>query len=218
MYNYILFDLDGTLTDPKVGITECVRYSLPFVGIDPPETDSLLGFIGPPLVDSYMKYFDLSKEQSLFALEKYRERFSAVGMFENSLYDGIPQMLSSLFSAGKTLAVASLKPEPFVKKILAHFDIEKYFSAICGSDFEGKKHTKFQIISEALNKLDVAKEHLSEVLMVGDRENDILGAKEAGIHSAGVRFGYAFPGELEAAGATHILSAPEEITQIVLEN
>ncbi len=218
MYNYILFDLDGTLTDPKVGITECVRYSLPFVGIDPPDADSLLGFIGPPLVDSYVKYFDMSKEQALFALEKYRERFSTVGMYENSLYDGVEEMLSSLFSAGRTLAVASLKPEPFVKKILAHFGIEKYFSVIKGSDFEGKKHTKFQIIAEALDGLSVTKEQLGEVLMIGDRENDILGAREAGIHSVGVRFGYASPGELEAAGATHILSAPEEITQIVLEN
>ena len=216
MYNYILFDLDGTLTDPKEGITECVRYSLPFVGIDPPDADSLLGFIGPPLVDSYMKYFSLSKEQSLLALEKYRERFSTVGMFENKLYDGIEEMCETLVSAGKTLAVASLKPELFVKKILAHFGIEKYFSAVCGSDFEGKKHTKFQIISEAFEKLDINENVLSSVLMVGDRAGDIEGATEAGIDSVGVTFGYAAPGELEDAGATYIAPSTADISCIIL--
>ena len=215
MFKYVLFDLDGTLTDPKEGITGCVRYSLPFLGIEPPSTEKLLPFIGPPLVDSYKKYFNMTDEQASFAVAKYRERFSTVGLFENRVYEGIPEMLSSLKNAGCILAVASLKPLIFVEKILKRFSLDKYFSAVCGSDLEGTKHTKKQIIDDALGILNPPS--LDEIIMVGDRDGDITGAKEAKISSLGVTYGYAEPGELSAAGADFIAHSPIEILDIILK-
>ena len=117
MFKYILFDLDGTLTDPKEGITGCVRYALPFFGIQPPPPEDLLDFIGPPLVDSFMRRFDMTKTDAELATAKYRERFSTIGMFENRVYDGGPEMLESLKNAGCILAVASLKPLVFVERL-----------------------------------------------------------------------------------------------------
>lgn len=148
MYKYVLFDLDGTLTDPKEGITGCVQHALRAMDITPPEKDELLDFIGPPLVDSFIRRFGMSQENAEFALKKYRERFSTVGMFENRVYDGVPEMLEALKDAGCILAVASLKPLVFVEKILDKFELKEYFSAICGSDLEGTKHTKKQIIED----------------------------------------------------------------------
>ena len=216
MYKYILFDLDGTLTDPKEGITGCVRYALPFLGIDPPPSDELLDFIGPPLVDSFIRRFGMTKEDAEFTLQKYRERFSTVGMFENRVYDGVPKMLEHLKNAGCTLAVASLKPLVFVEKILEKFSLSKFFSVIAGSDLEGKKHTKKQIIDDVLSALPPISK--SNIVMVGDRYQDIEGAKQAGIISIGVTYGYAAIGELESAGADYICATPAEVVKILLCN
>ena len=215
MIKYVLFDLDGTLTDPKEGITKCVQYALKSLGIEPPHADELLDFIGPPLEESFIRRFDMSKEQAGLALKKYRERFSIVGMFENKVYGGIHEMLETLKASGLTLAVASLKPLVFVEKILEKFSLKDYFSAIAGSDLEGTKHTKKQIIDDVFATL--SPESLSEVILVGDRYQDIEGAKEAGILSLGVRYGYAEKGELENAGADYIANSPIEITEIILK-
>ena len=215
MIKYVLFDLDGTLTDPKEGITKCVQFALEEMGINPPPTDELLDFIGPPLVDSFIRRFGMTIGDAEFALKKYRERFSTVGMFENKVYDGIPEMLRILKDSGLTLAVASLKPLIFVEKILEKFDLKKYFSAIAGSDLEGTKHTKKQIIDDAFAV--PSPDNLSEVIMVGDRYQDIEGAKEAGILSLGVRYGYAEKGELEAEGTDFIADTPAEVTDIILK-
>ena len=215
MIKYVLFDLYGTLTDPKEGITKCVQYALKSLGIEPPHADELLDFIGPPLEESFIRRFDMSKEQAGLALKKYRERFSIVGMFENKVYGGIHEMLETLKASGLTLAVASLKPLVFVEKILEKFSLKDYFSAIAGSDLEGTKHTKKQIIDDVFATL--SPESLSEVIMVGDRYQDIEGAKEAGILSLGVRYGYAEKGELENAGADYIANSPIEITEIILK-
>ena len=216
MYKYILFDLDGTLTDPKEGITGCVRYALPFLGIDPPPSDELLDFIGPPLVDSFIRRFGMTKEDAEFALQKYRERFSTVGMFENRVYADVPKMLKQLKNAGCTLAVASLKPLVFVEKILEKFSLSKFFSVIAGSDLEGKKHTKKQIIDDVLSALPPISK--SDIVMVGDRYQDIEGAKQAGIISIGVTYGYAAIGELESAGADYVCATPAEVVKILLCN
>lgn len=215
MIKYALFDLDGTLTDPKEGITKCVQHALKSMGITPPPTDELLDFIGPPLVDSFIRRFDMTTDDAEFALKKYRERFSTVGMFENRVYDGIPETLEILKDSGLTLAVASLKPLVFVEKILEKFDLKKYFSAIAGSDLEGTKHTKKQIIDDVFAVL--SPDNLSEVIMIGDRYQDIEGAKEAGVLSLGVRYGYAKEGELETAGADFIANSPDQITDIILK-
>lgn len=215
MIKYVIFDLDGTLTDPKEGITGCVQHALKCMNIKPPEKDELLDFIGPPLVESFIRRFDMNKEQAEFALKKYRERFSTVGMFENRVYSGVPEMLESLKSAGFILAVASLKPLVFVEKILEKFEIKNYFSAVAGSDLEGTKHTKKQIIDDALVALPPVSP--CNIIMVGDRYQDVEGAKEAGILSLGVRYGYAMPNELETAGADFIADTPEEVTEIILK-
>ena len=215
MFKYVLFDLDGTLTDPKEGITGCVQYALESMGMNPPEKDKLLDFIGPPLVDSFIRRFGMSQEDAEFALKKYRERFSTVGMYENKVYDGVPQMLETLKKEGYILAVASLKPLVFVEKILEKFELKKYFSAIAGSDLEGTKHTKKQIIDDALAFLPPISPR--EVVMVGDRYQDIEGANEAGVFSIGVKYGYASENELENAGADFIANTPEEVTDIILK-
>ncbi len=215
MIKYVLFDLDGTLTDPKEGITGCVQHALKCMNIEPPEKDELLSFIGPPLVDSFMKYFGMTKEDAEIALLKYRERFSTVGMFENKVYDGIPEMLERLKTAGLTLAVASLKPLVFVEKILEKFELKKYFSAVSGSDLEGTKHTKKQIIDDVLAMLPPLSP--DGIIMVGDRYQDVEGAKEAGIKSIGVKYGYAAENELEDAGADSIAHTPKEVAEIILK-
>ena len=214
MYKYVLFDLDGTLTDPKEGITGCVQHALSCMDIEPPEKDELLDFIGPPLVDSFIRRFDMTQEKAEFALSKYRERFSTIGMFENRVYEGVPEMLGKLKDAGCILAVASLKPLVFVEKILEKFELKKYFSAVAGSDLEGTKHTKKQIIDDALADLPPVSTH--EIIMVGDRYQDIEGAQEAGIFSLGVKYGYAAEGELE--NADFIADTPAEVAEIILKD
>ena len=127
---YILFDLDGTLTDPKEGITRCVQYALEKSGIEPPAQDKLTCFIGPPLIDSFMKYYNMTREEAVQAVEKYRERFSSVGLFENKVFDGIENMLSGLKKSDMILAVSTSKPEVYAKRILDKFELSKYFNVI----------------------------------------------------------------------------------------
>ena len=153
MKEYLLFDLDGTLTDPKVGITTCVQYALKEFGIEEPDLDKLEPFIGPPLKDSFKEFYGFSDEDAQKAVEKYRERFSEIGLFENDVYDGIPQMLRLLQSRGMYLAVASSKPTVFVEQILEHFDLRRYFKVVVGSDLDGSRVNKDEVVLEALNRL-----------------------------------------------------------------
>ena len=132
MKKYLLFDLDGTLTDPKVGITSCVQYALKSFGIEEPDLDKLEPFIGPPLKESFMEFYQMSEEDAWKAVEKYRERFTTTGLFENEVYEGIPQMLHTLQSKGLFLAVASSKPTVYVEQILEHFNLSKYFKVVVG--------------------------------------------------------------------------------------
>ena len=150
MYQYILFDLDGTLTDPKVGITSCVQYSLHKMGIEEPDLDKLEPFIGPPLLDSYREYYGLNEEEARQAIEFYRERFSVKGLFENKVYPGIPELLQKLQENGRKLAIASSKPTVYVKQILTHFDIEKYFAVIVGSELDGRRTRRCRIASQLI--------------------------------------------------------------------
>ncbi len=150
MKNYLLFDLDGTLTDPKEGICTCVQYALSAMGIEEPDLDKLEPFIGPPLKDSFQEFYHMSEEQAQAAVEKYRERFQDKGIFENKLYPGIPEMLRALNSKGMFLGVASSKPTVFVKKILEHFEIARYFKVIVGSELDGTRTNKDEVVAEAL--------------------------------------------------------------------
>lgn len=218
MKEYLLFDLDGTLTDPKVGITTCVQYALKEFGIEEPDLDKLEPFIGPPLKDSFMQYYNFSEEDALKAIEKYRERFGEVGIYENDVYEGIPQMLRLLQSRGMFLAVASSKPTEYVERILEHFDLRRYFKVVVGSEMDGTRVNKDEVVLEALNRLFAYKPiKYEKVYMIGDRKFDVEGAKEIGVESIGVTYGYGSAEELQAAGADHIVNSVEELRLLLMK-
>jgi phosphoglycolate phosphatase len=206
-YNVILFDLDGTLTDSADGIVNSVVYALERKGIPYASKQALRRFVGPPLQDSFRDYCGFSDEQAKEMVRIFREYFTQKGIYENAVYDGVPEMLDSLCKAGYTLAVATSKPEAFAEQILARFDLAKYFTVIAGASMDGT--TKPVVIRQALSRL--ATEPSDRVLMVGDREHDVLGAKEVGIASLGVLYGYGDEEELRGAGADHIARTPAEI-------
>jgi phosphoglycolate phosphatase-like HAD superfamily hydrolase/membrane protease YdiL (CAAX protease family) len=217
MKKYLLFDLDGTLTDPKVGICTCVQYALSSFGIEEPDLDKLEPFIGPPLKDSFMKYYDMDEARAEAAIEKYRERFRDTGIFENKLYDGIPQMLNALNSQGMFMAVASSKPTEFVRRILDHFGIGKYFKVVVGSEMDGTRVRKEEVIQEALKQLfgnwPVEK---TKVYMIGDRSYDVEGARKVGVECVGVTYGYGSMEELREAKCDYIVRSVEELQKFLL--
>ena len=217
MFSYILFDLDGTLSDPKQGICGSVQYALKSFGIEEPDIDRLEPFIGPPLRDSFMKYYGFTPEQAEEAVAKYRERFSVTGKYENTLYPGIAPLLHDLVRAGAKLAIASSKPTVYVEDILVHFGIRQYFDIVVGSELDGTRDRKEEVVDEALRQLDEkygAKP--CEVVMVGDRCFDVEGAKAAGTRSVAVTYGYAQPGELGQAGADIIVRDVEGLRQVLM--
>lgn len=217
MKNYLLFDLDGTLTDPKIGICTCVQYALASFGIEEPDLDKLEPFIGPPLKDSFMKFYGMDDSQADTAVEKYRERFRETGIFENKLYEGIPQLLQTLNSKGMFLAVASSKPTVFVERILEHFQIRKYFKVVVGSELDGSRGRKSEVVEEALRQLFGDKPvEKDKVYMIGDRCYDIEGAREAGVDSVGVTYGYGNMEELREAKADYIVRSVEELQRFLL--
>lgn len=217
MKQYLLFDLDGTLTDPKVGITTCVQYALHSLGIEEPDLDKLEPFIGPPLKESFRQFYHLNEEQVEEAVKKYRERFQDVGLFENELYKGIPEMLRTLQSKGVFLAVASSKPTVFVQRILEHFQIAKYFKVVVGSELDGTRVEKEEVVKEALSQLFGDKPiQYDKVYMIGDRKFDIEGARAIGVESVGVAYGYGSMEELKAAKADYIVRDVEELQKFLL--
>ncbi len=216
MYDLILFDLDGTLTDPKEGITNCVKYALEHFGIRETDMKKLLKFIGPPLYDSFRELYGFSHDDANLAVEKYRERFSVTGLFENAVLDGAEKLLKSLAENGKTLALATSKPYVFAKRIIEKYALADYFKYAVGAELDGTRNHKHEVIAEVLN---IAKpEDLSRVVMIGDRKQDILGAKKCGIASIGVRCGYAEENELENAGADFIFENLDKVRTFLLNN
>lgn len=229
MISKLLFDLDGTLTDPKEGICKSVQYALRAFGIEEPDIDKLEPFIGPPLVDSFMQFYGMTKERAAEAVVKYRERFSVRGWSENIVYEGIPHMLQSLRDAGYVLAVASSKPTVFVERILTHFGLRDAFSVVVGSELDGRRINKDEVILEALRQLFGMSDGVlpgsvsrggamqDELLMIGDRKFDVEGAHALGIRCVGVAYGYAQPGELEEAGADFLADSPDRLSELLLE-
>lgn len=213
MYEYILFDLDGTLTDPKEGITKSVQYALASVDINEPDLDKLEPFIGPPLHESFMDFYGFDRETAMKLVEKYRERFNVTGIFENKIYPGIADMLKVLKEAGCKLSIASSKPTVLVERILEHFAIRKYFDCVVGSNLDGTRTKKEEVVEEALFQLACVKER---TVMVGDRKFDIEGARAFGLMGVGVSFGYAQGNELEEAGADYIVDSVEELQNLLL--
>lgn len=215
MYGTVLFDLDGTLTDPGIGITNSVMYALKKYGIEPSDRSELYKFIGPPLTESFERFYGFTPGQAKEAVEFYREYFKDKGIFENRPYEGIDVLLSSLKNAGMTLAVATSKPEVFAARILEHFDLAKYFTVTAGSNLDGSRISKADVINYALETLNVNDK--ASVLMVGDREHDVIGAKAAGIDCVGVLYGYGSREELESAGAGSIAQTVEELKNMLLQ-
>lgn len=209
MYQYIFFDLDGTLTDPGEGITNSVAYALDKFNIRVEDKRSLYKFIGPPLQESFQRFYGFSKEQSLQAVEYYREYFRGTGIFENEVYDGVEEMLHSLKKEGKHILLATSKPEEFAKRILEHFQLMQYFDYVAGATMDGTRCKKGEIIQYAIDNYPV--ENLSDAVMVGDREHDILGARQVGMDSIGVLYGYGDYEELSKAGANYIAKEVIEI-------
>ena len=214
-YQYIFFDLDGTLTDPREGITKSVQYALRHMGIEEPDLAKLEPFIGPPLLDSFQEYYDFSLEQARAAVEYYREYFSGTGVYQNVLLEGVPELLQSLKAHGRTVAVASSKPEHFVRLILAHFQVDAYFDEICGASMDEKRVKKGEVIRYALERAGIR--DCSEALMVGDREHDVIGARENQMECLGVLFGYGTREELEKAGADWIVETVEDMGRWLLQ-
>lgn len=213
-FEYILFDLDGTITDSGEGITKSVQYALKSFDIKVENLGDLNKFIGPPLKDSFKKYYNFDDEKAELGLKKYREYYSEKGIFENSLYDGIVDLLEKLKDNNKTIILATSKPEVYAKQILEYFKVDKYFRFAAGSDFEETRVKKGEVIKYALKEAKIS--DLSKVVMIGDREYDIIGAKENNIKSIGVLYGYGDVVELTQARAEYIAKTPKEILKIVL--
>ena len=233
MKKYILFDLDGTITDSSEGITGCVSYALSTLGIKEDNQDVLRKYIGPPLDEGFANNHGLNKQDALKAVAAYRERYKDIGIYENILFDGIKEMLFGLREDGYVIALATCKPEIYVPRILEYFNIAHLFDIAVGSELEGgKRRHKDDVILEVLYQIidkyklnpDNAKKNSTEydallsdvkayALMIGDRKDDILGAKSVGISSMGVRYGFAEPGELEACGADVIVDNITDIRQ-----
>lgn len=212
-YDYVLFDLDGTLTDPGLGITNSVMHALKKYGIEVTDRTSLYKFIGPPLIDSFERYYGFSHKEAVESVDYYREYYRDRGIYENSVYDGIEALLKNLTEKSKKIILATSKPEPFAKEILRHFDLEKYFLFAAGSTMSETRTNKAEVIEYALSECGITDK--SAVVMIGDREHDIIGAKKNEIDSIGVLFGYGSREELEAAGATYIAETVEDIKKYI---
>ena len=212
-YDWLLFDLDGTLTDPFEGITRSVEYALNAFGIEVEDRRVLAPFIGPPLVESLTKRYGFTMEDAVAAVAKYREYFAVKGLYENELFEGIPELLSDCRKAGYKISMATSKPTHYARIIAEHFDIARYFDAIHGSSLDGTRITKSSVVAEA-----VAEEHLdpTRALMIGDRRHDVEGAGEHGIRTVGVLYGYGSREEHEAAGAAYIVNDLDELRELLI--
>ncbi len=213
-YDVILFDLDGTLTDSSPGIMNSIVYALKKYNISVENTGDLRRFLGPPLHESFRDFYGFDDEKSMEAVGFYREYFSTKGLLENEVYSGIREMLEDLKDNGKKLILATSKPQPFTDRIMEYFDLAKYFEFIAGSNMDGTRSKKAEVIAYALESCGITGK--SNVVMVGDREHDIIGAKTVGIDSIGVEYGYGDYDELSDAGATYIVKTVEELKELLI--
>lgn len=212
---YILFDLDGTLTDPMEGITRSAQHALKHFGIEVSDHTSLDFFIGPPLRDTFKQRYGMSEEDADEAIRIFREYFEPKGIFENEIYEGIPRLLEHLTQAGRSLILATSKPVDFAERILEYFDIKDYFDFVAGSTMDERRADKEEVIGYALEECQLI--DLSELVMVGDRKYDIQAAKAFGIYTIGVLYGYGSKEELKKAGADCLVKTVDELEEVLLE-
>jgi phosphoglycolate phosphatase len=208
-YQTVLFDLDGTLIDPRVAITHSVHYALIESGFQDIHPDDLLAFIGPPLLDSFERYFGLTGEDGKRAVEAYRERFSQLGPHANQLYDGAERLLRELHSAGALVAIATSKPTVFAEEIAVAHGLDRWINLVVGSNLDHTRVAKAEVIAHVLDERPQIR--AGSVIMVGDREHDVFGAREHRIGTIGALWGYGLPGELERAGAAHLASDIDDL-------
>lgn len=210
---YVLFDLDGTLTEPSFGITNSVMYALKKFEIEVEDRRGLYDFIGPPLIDSFMQYYGFTREDAFKAVEYYREYYSKKGIFENRLYDGIKPLLEALYHEGKKIILATSKPQKFAEQILNYFGIDKYFYFVGGATMDESRTQKDEVIEYILDECKITPQM---AIMVGDRKYDVLGAHKFGIKAIGVTFGFGSKEELMSCNSDFIADTPFEIQKIIL--
>ncbi len=216
MLETILFDLDGTLSDSAPGITRCVDYALRKFGIEPESLESLNHFVGPPLRESFTDSYGFDYDQCTRAIEYYRERYRAKGIFETTPYPGVCEMLRELRAAGRCLALATSKPTVFARQIVAEYGIADCFELVLGCELDGTRGEKIGVMRECLATLGIAGEALDRTAMVGDRKYDIESTQLCGVHAIAVSYGYAPPGELEAAGAEITVADSGELLRCLM--
>lgn len=214
-YKYILFDLDGTLIDSEKGITKSVKYALEKFGIDDYDRELLKTFIGPPLKESFMTKFDFSEEKSELAIKYYRENFSRNGVLDNDLYKGVKKLLNDLKSRGVVIALATSKPTVFAKQILDNFRITEFFEVIVGSNLDGTRTLKKDVIEEVINQLNIL--DLKDMVMIGDRKHDIIGANYIGVDSIGVTYGFGSHKELVTENPLAIVESVDELNHYLID-
>ena len=214
MYETILFDLDGTLTDSGLGITRAVQYALGQMGYDVPPRESLFSFIGPPLHKSFRRHCGIGEEEAVEMVRQFRVYYNEMGgILENEVYPGIRELLSDLKQAGKRLMVATSKPQAAAELVMHHFGLDEFIPEIIGGTDDPRRNTKGKVIAWALREYGVDP---STAVMVGDREHDIQGAAENGIPAIGITWGYGDRAELEGAGAAAVFDTPAETAEYIL--
>lgn len=212
---YVLFDLDGTLTNPALGITNSIMHVMRHYEMKVPKREELYSYIGPPLVDKFHDDWGFSREKSIEALEIYRQYFAEYGIFENEAYDGIHNLLEKLAKSGKKIYLATSKPEIYARRILKHFNLDEYFTYAAGNTLHEDRPTKYDVIKYLL---ETRKEiEIEKAVMVGDREHDVIGAHKAGMKCIGVLYGFGDREEHQSAGADVIAESISELENILLK-
>lgn len=213
-YTTLLFDLDGTLTDSTEGILKCLVNAIEQMGFEVPEDTNK--FLGPPIRQSFAEFCGMNEEQTDQAVKIFRERYSKVGLFENRVYDGIPEMLERLKNGGKRLMVATSKPQVYAVRIFDRFGLSQYFEFVGGAELDGSRDYKDEVIEYVLAQTGITDR--SSVLMIGDRRQDVLGAHKTGIKCMGILWGYGSTAELTEAGADYIAETPDKAAEAILFN
>ncbi len=216
-FEFILFDLDGTLTDSGPGILNCLEYALEDQGIPIPERDQMRALLGPPLVDTFRDVFGMNDQQIAQAIDKYRERYHDIGLFENSVYEGVPELLAELQTAGMRMATATSKPEYSATRILQHFELDQYFEFIGAAALDGTRDSKSLVIKHTLDNTNTNPTS-HNMIMIGDRRHDVYGAREHGIDTIGVLWGYGDADELTSAGVTDLATNTENLKNLLLDS
>jgi len=216
----VLLDLDGTLTDAGPGIVNCILYALDDMGITHPDDATMRTFLGPPLADTFGRHFGMTSEEIDYAIAKYRERYHEVGLFENAVYDGIPELLASLDDDGVVLAIATSKPTYSATRIVEHFGLAPHLAFIGGADLAGVRHDKAAVIAHTLEELSALGrlDADARLVMIGDREHDVHGARVHGIDTIGVLWGYGSPEELLGAGAVRLVDSPQVLRTVLAQH